>query len=563
MPCCVFDGHANASDAVWLVVAFANGERPLLRHVLPAMAGRCGGPSPQPLTPHPCRAASDAFRNPPSRDDVPPYERLPTAHSYMTLETAAAAYACPAPSPAVLRVGGDTACGGEGGRDPCNGPLPSPGPYRVKFLVMGCHGPKADTRWSDPILLRRAASPSTIDPAPVRRDSAPVVVASILASLGAALAAAVLGAVGAEAWGSLCRRDPGNGAFAHRSYRTHHIPPALPQPLPPGCGCSPPGLGCFAPRRPGPCPADTPRRRALGCSKCSPGETSPTCLPPGPWLAQECGRLAAAGGSRGDAEPGRPHSCPRHSGARTMLPLLLLLLATARGLDGLPTLEAPVLASSSLGGQKTTSTFVLDQPRCVFTNVSKDTVIWLVVADPRAVPDFDNSVEPGGPGREFQQFLNSTFAYMTLNTTILNYPCPKNPGDITVLRVGSETRCAKDKKRPTCNGPLPGPGPYQVKFLALDGSKPVAQTAWSEPITLSTAQPSGNIPVPGSGHSAGMIALTSILSILFAILLAGLVAMLLWGSDASSGSSTFSKPEAVTVRRYNTHHVYDQPAARL
>ncbi|NXU29413.1 UPK3B protein, partial [Thalassarche chlororhynchos] len=122
-PCCVFDRHANASDTVWLAVAFAN--------------------------------ASATFRNPPSRADVPLYECLPTTHSYMTLETAAAAYACSAPSPAVLRVGGDTACGGQGGRDPCNGPLPSPGPYRVKFLVMGCHGPKAETRWSDPILLRR------------------------------------------------------------------------------------------------------------------------------------------------------------------------------------------------------------------------------------------------------------------------------------------------------------------------------------------------------------------------------------------------------------------------
>ncbi|NWX71308.1 UPK3B protein, partial [Alca torda] len=228
MPCCVFDGHADASDAVWLVVAFAN--------------------------------ASDAFRNPTSRDDVPPYERLPTAHSYMTLETAAAAYACPAPSPAVLRVGGDTACGGQGGRDPCNGPLPSPGPYRVKFLVMGCHGPKAETRWSDPILLRRAASPSTIDPAPARRDSAAVVVASILASLGAEprgphWTPLLLSPCSAEVWESLCRQDPGNGPFAHRSYRTHHIPPALPQPLPPGCRCSPPGLGCFTLRPPGPCPA--------------------------------------------------------------------------------------------------------------------------------------------------------------------------------------------------------------------------------------------------------------------------------------------------------------------
>ncbi|XP_049658397.1 uroplakin-3b [Accipiter gentilis] len=223
-PCCVFDRHANASDAVWLVVAFAN--------------------------------ASDAFRNPPSRADVPLYEQLPAARSYMTLEMPAATYACSVPSPAVLRVGDDTACGDQGGWDPCNGPLPSPGPYRVKFLVMGCQGPKAETRWSDPILLRRAGSPSTIDPTPVRRGSDAVVIASILASLGTVLAAAVLGAVGTEAWRSLCRRDSGTGTFSHRSYRTHHIPPALPQPLPPGCRCSPPGLGCFAPRPPGPCPAE-------------------------------------------------------------------------------------------------------------------------------------------------------------------------------------------------------------------------------------------------------------------------------------------------------------------
>ncbi|NXC68384.1 UPK3B protein, partial [Anhinga anhinga] len=222
-PCCIFDRHANISDTIWLVVAFAN--------------------------------ASAAFRNPPSRADVPLYERLATTHSYMTLEMAAAAYACSAPSPAILRVGGDTACGGQGGRDPCNGPLPSPGPYRVKFLVMGCHGPKAETRWSDPILLRRASNPSAIDPMPTRRGSDAVVIASILASLGAALAVAVLSAMGAEAWGSLCHQDSGTGTFAHRSYKTHHIPPDLPQPLPPGCRCSPPGLGCFAPWPPGLRPA--------------------------------------------------------------------------------------------------------------------------------------------------------------------------------------------------------------------------------------------------------------------------------------------------------------------
>uniref|UniRef100_A0A8C8EEA8 UPK3L protein n=1 Tax=Otus sunia TaxID=257818 RepID=A0A8C8EEA8_9STRI len=244
-----------------------------------------------------------------------------------------------------------------------------------------------------------------------------------------------------------------------------------------------------------------------------------------------------------------------------MFPLLLLLLARAHGLEEIS--YTPTLASPTLGGQTTASTFVLEQPRCVF-KVQDSAVIWLVVAVPEAVANFNNSVGPGTPERAFQEFPTKAPAYMTLNTTLLNYPCPKPPGEITVLRVGSETNCSKDEMRPTCNGPLPGPGPYRVKFLALEGSEPVAQTAWSEPITLRTARQPGSIPAMGSGHSAGMIALTSILSILFAILLAGLVAMLVfWSSDACGGSSTFSKPEAVTVRRYNTHHVYDQPPARL
>ncbi|NXU29410.1 UPK3B protein, partial [Thalassarche chlororhynchos] len=208
----------------------------------------------------------------------------------------------------------------------------------------------------------------------------------------------------------------------------------------------------------------------------------------------------------------------------TMLPLLLLLLATAHALDKLPYI--PTLARSPLGGLTTASTFVLEQPRCVFTEVPSDAVIWLVVAVPEAVANFNNSVGPGTPERAFQGFPGSTPAYMTLNTTILNYPCPKPSGEITVLRVGSETSCARNEMRPTCNGPLSGPGPYRVKFLALNGSEPVAETGWSKPITLKTAQPPSSIPVMGSRHSPGMIALTSILSILFAILLASLVAML-------------------------------------
>ncbi|NWX56185.1 UPK3B protein, partial [Promerops cafer] len=225
---------------------------------------------------------------------------------------------------------------------------------------------------------------------------------------------------------------------------------------------------------------------------------------------------------------------------------------------------SPVLTQDPpLEGLTTASTFVLDQPHCIFQDYG-NADIWLVVALSQATSTFNNSAGPGTPETAFQSFPDPVRAYMTLNTTLGNYPCPKPDGDITVLRVGSETSCARDVTRPTCNGPLPGPGPYRVKFLALEGSVPVAETAWSVPIMLRTAKSPSSISTTGSGHNAGMIAITTILSILFAILLAGLVAMLVfWGSDFCGGSSTFSKPESVTVRRYNTHHVYDQPAARL
>ncbi|NXG58880.1 UPK3B protein, partial [Hemiprocne comata] len=190
----------------------------------------------------------------------------------------------------------------------------------------------------------------------------------------------------------------------------------------------------------------------------------------------------------------------------------------------------PTLASSSLLGRTTTSTFVLEQPRCVFSTMENDTniIIWLVVATPEGRwVNFNNSLGPGTKARAFQMFPSDTSAYMTLGTTILQYPCLKNPGDITVLRVGSETSCAKNNSRPTCNGPLPFPGPYRVKFLAFNGSEPVAETDWSAPITLKEAKAYNSIPTMGSRHSGGMIAITTILSILFAVLLAGLLAMII------------------------------------
>lgn len=78
---------------------------------------------------------------------------------------------------------------------------------------------------------------------------------------------------------------------------------------------------------------------------------------------------------------------------------------------------------------------------------------------PIAVNTFKN---PSTPEELPYQSFDTNHFYMTLNTTVLNYPCPeKSEDEITVLRVGSETKCATDLLRPDCNGPLPGPGPYR------------------------------------------------------------------------------------------------------
>ncbi|NWS01593.1 UPK3B protein, partial [Motacilla alba] len=120
----------------------------------------------------------------------------------------------------------------------------------------------------------------------------------------------------------------------------------------------------------------------------------------------------------------------------------------------------PALTQEQLEGVITASTFVLDQPRCTFKDYG-NAVIWLVVALDKDASTFNNSAEPGTPETAFQSFPDPVRAYMTLNATLGSYPCPKPAGDITVLRVGSETSCAQDVMRPTCNGPLPGPGPYR------------------------------------------------------------------------------------------------------
>lgn len=224
---------------------------------------------------------------------------------------------------------------------------------------------------------------------------------------------------------------------------------------------------------------------------------------------------------------------------------------------GHPENYKPHLTTQDIGGKITTSTFVLDQPRCVF-NDTMDTSegIWLVVAESNAANNFTPT---SAKDWDYQSFGNKSY-YMTLDTGLWLYPCSVQPSELTLLRVGTETSCISDHSRPDCNGPLPGPGPYKVKFVAMNEKGVTVGTDWSNPITLIQAENYNTIETAPTRRSTGMIVITTILSILSAILLAALITALVYKyTDVCGRADIVSMNEPATVTRYTTHHVYDHP----
>uniref|UniRef100_A0A671ECU8 Uroplakin 3B n=1 Tax=Rhinolophus ferrumequinum TaxID=59479 RepID=A0A671ECU8_RHIFE len=212
-PRCVLDGHANATDTLWLVVAFSN--------------------------------ASGDFQNPQTLAEIPASPRLLTDGHYMVLPLSPDQLPCEdlvgGSGIHVLRVGNDPNCLADLHQPSyCNAPLPGPGPYRVKFLLMDARGsPQAQTRWSAPISLHQGKSPGSIDTWPGRRSGDMIVITSILSSLAGLLLLAFLAASTVRFsslwWPEEVPEQLRIGSFMGKRYMTHHIPPSEAATLPVGC----------------------------------------------------------------------------------------------------------------------------------------------------------------------------------------------------------------------------------------------------------------------------------------------------------------------------------------
>ncbi|XP_015263518.1 PREDICTED: uroplakin-3b-like protein [Gekko japonicus] len=238
---------------------------------------------------------------------------------------------------------------------------------------------------------------------------------------------------------------------------------------------------------------------------------------------------------------------------------VLVLLAAGVHVDS-QTLDSyiPHITNRDLEGKVTTSTFVLEQPRCNFTDVGEDEWIWLLVARSSAA---EGIPLPKVPKNLPYQSFSTNSAYMTLETAAVNYPCATSPDEITILRVGTETSCIKDASTPNCNGPLPDPGPYKVRFIVIRPDN-TTKSNWSDDIILIQGRDYTTINTSPRRGNKGMIALTSILSVLMAILLASFIAILIYKcSDNCGNADIASIRDAATVTRYSTHHMYNHPTS--
>ncbi|XP_041501844.1 uroplakin-3b-like protein 2 [Microtus oregoni] len=220
----------------------------------------------------------------------------------------------------------------------------------------------------------------------------------------------------------------------------------------------------------------------------------------------------------------------------------LLLVQCGAGLESIG--YAPQLSSAALLGKLTQSTFTLEQPLGQFENVSLSDPdpIWLVVAHSNATQYF------AAPQKVEDIHAPASFDhngyYLTLRTSRVHYQGGQSGNQLRILRVGNDTKCSL--KSLGCNSPLPGAGPYRVKFLAMSAKGPVAETEWSEEIYLQQAQ---TFPGAPGSRSKSTVIIIVFSSILLAVFLALLISASCWNTPVSSPE------QQVRMRQYHTHHM--------
>ncbi|XP_038844388.1 uroplakin-3b [Salvelinus namaycush] len=133
-----------------------------------------------------------------------------------------------------------------------------------------------------------------------------------------------------------------------------------------------------------------------------------------------------------------------------------------------------------------------------------------------------------------------------------DYPCPIVAGT-DYFRVGSDGSCST----PNCNGILPVGSTARFKYVLINPANKtvVAESLWSNNITLYALKDPERIDNGFAGRSASMIVITSILCSFLALLLLLLLIMLSYVLCCRKEKQEIQVPGS--VRMYDTHNLKD------
>ncbi|XP_072006673.1 uroplakin-3a [Engystomops pustulosus] len=204
-------------------------------------------------------------------------------------------------------------------------------------------------------------------------------------------------------------------------------------------------------------------------------------------------------------------------GSWRYLPVLVLVLLWS----DLAHAVAPLLCSSNICRiNPTQNTVTLEKPFCFYTPSAN---VFLYV-----VKDSANDKTISLANKYSTTNGGSTAPYAAGNFT--NLDCNQNPStndtNNYVYRVGSDENCFTSTY---CNLQLDSNTKYRFMYVFYDtnNNNILYQSDWSAPITTKQGKSFGNIDTWPGRRSGGMIVLTSILSVLTFLVLAGLVAAMI------------------------------------
>nr|XP_015222763.1 PREDICTED: uroplakin-3b-like protein isoform X2 [Lepisosteus oculatus] len=227
----------------------------------------------------------------------------------------------------------------------------------------------------------------------------------------------------------------------------------------------------------------------------------------------------------------------------------------------------PEITAYNMAGRVTGTTMVMKQPRCYFDNqlllpcTPDKCEIWLVAAVGSGIQNFDadkgkstilsESPYPtaftGSPPKNY---------YLTKVGRQQVFPCQQSHG-IVYFRVGDEGNCTSAN----CNGILPAGSTVRVKYVLVDpASRNVTtETYWSQNITLYSSTDPVVIFDGIRQRSAGMIVITSILSVLLFLLLLLLIAGLIYANRhrcwKQHKEGIPAKLGSLRIKKYDTHNL--------